>query len=41
MAAGVTECLWEMVDVIDVLHAFEAKRIEDVRLSSGEPLAAN
>jgi hypothetical protein len=26
MAAGVTDRLWEMVDVIDVLDAFEAKR---------------
>jgi hypothetical protein len=26
MAAGVTEGLWEMVDVVDVLDAFEAKR---------------
>jgi hypothetical protein len=26
MAAGVTNRLWEMVDVIDVLDAFEAKR---------------
>jgi hypothetical protein len=26
MAAGVTERLWEMVDVVDVLDAFEAKR---------------
>ncbi len=25
-AAGVTDRLWEMVDVIDVLDAFEAKR---------------
>jgi hypothetical protein len=25
-AAGVTDRLWEMVDVIDVLNAFEAKR---------------
>jgi hypothetical protein len=26
MAAGVTDRLWEMVDVVDVLDAFEAKR---------------
>jgi hypothetical protein len=26
MAAGVTERLWEMFDVVDVLDAFEAKR---------------
>jgi hypothetical protein len=26
MAAGVTDRLWEMVDVINVLDAFEAKR---------------
>ncbi len=26
MAAGVTNRLWEMVDVVDVLDAFEAKR---------------
>ena len=26
MAAGVTDRLWEMVDVVDVLEAFEAKR---------------
>jgi hypothetical protein len=26
MAAGVTDCLWEMVDVVDVLDAFEAVR---------------
>jgi hypothetical protein len=26
MAAGVTDRLWEMVDVVDVLDTFEAKR---------------
>ncbi len=26
LAAGVTDRLWEMVDVVDVLDAFEAKR---------------
>jgi len=26
MAAGVTDRLWEMVDVVDVLDAFEVKR---------------
>jgi hypothetical protein len=26
MAAGVTDRLWEWVDVVDVLDAFEAKR---------------
>jgi hypothetical protein len=26
MAAGVTDRLWEMVDVVDMLDAFEAKR---------------
>jgi hypothetical protein len=26
MAAGVTDRLWEMVDVVDALDAFEAKR---------------
>jgi len=26
MAAGVTDRLWEMVDVVDVLDVFEAKR---------------
>jgi hypothetical protein len=26
MAAGVTDRLWEMVDVVDVLDAFKAKR---------------
>lgn len=26
MAAGVTDRLWEMTDVVDVLDAFEAKR---------------
>ena len=26
MAAGVTDRLWEMVDVVDVLDAFEARR---------------
>jgi hypothetical protein len=26
MAVGVTDRLWEMVDVVDVLDAFEAKR---------------
>lgn len=26
MAAGVTDRLWEMVDVVDVLDSFEAKR---------------
>jgi hypothetical protein len=26
MAAGVTDRLWEMVDVVDVFDAFEAKR---------------
>jgi hypothetical protein len=27
MAAGVTDRLWEMGDVVDVLDAFEAKRV--------------
>jgi IS1 family transposase len=31
MAAGVTDRLWEMVDVIDVLDAFEAKRKRGAR----------
>src|ERR1700720_2402330 len=44
MAAGVTERLWEMVDVVDVLDAFEAKRkrqpkvifnVEPWRIGSG------
>jgi hypothetical protein len=26
MAAGVTDRLWEMVDVVDMLDAFESKR---------------
>ena len=26
MAAGVTDRLWEMIDVVDMLDAFEAKR---------------
>ena len=48
MAAGVTDRLWEMVDVVDVLDAFEAKRkratkpvfeVEQWRISG--PLAAH
>jgi len=44
MAAGVTDRLWEMVDVVDVLDAFEAKRkrqpkvifnVEPWRIGSG------
>jgi glutaredoxin 2 len=31
MAAGVTDRLWEMVDVVDMLDAFEAKRKRDVK----------
>jgi len=31
MAAGVTDRLWEMVDVVDVLDAFEAKRKREAR----------
>lgn len=36
MAAGVTDRVWEMVDVVDVLDAFEAKRKHEpkVRLNS-------
>jgi hypothetical protein len=26
MAAGVTKCLWEITDVVEVLEAFEAGR---------------
>jgi hypothetical protein len=26
MSAGVTDRLWEIIDVVDVLDAFEAKR---------------
>ena len=32
MAAGVTDRLWEMVDVVDVLDAFEAKRKRQPRV---------
>jgi hypothetical protein len=32
MAAGVTDRLWEMVDVVDVLDAFEAKRKRQPKL---------
>jgi hypothetical protein len=44
MASGVTDRLWEMVDVVDVLDAFEAKRkrhpkvtfnVEPWRIGSG------
>ena len=31
MAAGVTDRLWEMIDVVDVLDAFEAKRKRDAK----------
>ena len=31
MAAGVTDRLWEMVDVVDVLDAFEAKRKRQIK----------
>lgn len=33
MAAGVTDRLWEMVDVIDRLDAFEAKRKRQPRIT--------
>ena len=32
MAAGVTDRLWEMVDVVDVLDAFEAKRKREPKI---------
>jgi IS1 family transposase len=33
MAAGVTDRLWEMVDVVDVLDAFEAKRKRESKVT--------
>jgi hypothetical protein len=49
MAAGVTDRLWEMVDVVDVLDAFEAKRrraakpifeVEEWRIGGGHYVRA-
>jgi hypothetical protein len=33
MAAGVTDRLWEMVDIVDVLDAFEAKRKREPKVA--------
>jgi hypothetical protein len=33
MAAGVTDCLWEMTDVVDMLDAFEAKRKREPKVT--------
>lgn len=33
MAAGVTDRLWEMTDVVDVLDAFEVKRKRDPKIT--------
>jgi len=43
MAAGVTDRLWEMTDVVDMLDAFEAKRNRKYGLKStiGKSLAAS
>jgi hypothetical protein len=33
MAAGVTKRLWEMIDVVDVLEAFELEKIMAAKLT--------
>lgn len=34
MAAGVTKRLWEMTDVVDLIDAWEAKRVREIRLAA-------
>ena len=34
MAAGVTKRLWEMTDVVDMIDAWEAKRVREIRLAA-------
>jgi hypothetical protein len=34
MAAGVTRRLWEMTDVVDMIDAWEAKRVREIRLAA-------
>jgi hypothetical protein len=40
MAAGVTDRLWEMGDVVKLLEEYEAKRIEHTRLTAVTPEGA-
>ena len=40
MAAGVTDKLWEMGDVVQLLEAFEAKQVESKRKHALEPAGA-